>query len=838
MSFSWRGIFHKHDHGHAAHPSHGSAIGSASGSVSKGTAVTPAGSGHLGLGAGVNTPGANGVAGSASYTANGGSGIGGSHASSGSSEAGGAGGAGISTQHANGHAVHGSTAGGPAIMDGELAGQGGGGGGMVARLRVWEELERPDMPLLGFENFGNTCYANSVLQALYHCQPFRESILKHRDETPREATPLPTAPSTPSNKAVAAGTEATATQQGSIPYALQDLFAQMTEQSIATAQAVTAPVVGNTATAAPTTGFSAKRAFGGLSMGGLGGIPPVPTLPAAGSGSGGYSMGSNGANVSGSGAQGGASGSGAGGAANGKDGQGKRAVDQAAIKAFLAALRKENVMFDSTMHQDAHEMLNFVLNRVGEELVDGKGSKKGEAQGLTPDASPTPETTSSGPTVPNGKATAADGEEQGKTCVHRLFEGKLTNETRCLTCETVSSRDESFLDLSIDIDQNSSVTSCLRQFSASETLRSRNKFFCDTCSGLQEAEKRMKVKQLPNVLALHLKRFKYEEAVQKYIKLAYRVVFPMQLRLFNTSDVATNPDRLYTLFAIVVHIGAGLHHGHYIAIVKVGSRWVSFDDDTVETIDEMDIAKYFGDTPGTGSAYVLFYQADDLDREALGLGPIRTATGGSNSSLSLPNNAASHHAATPSVGSVTGLFPVQSPQQPLLGAPGTVATPGAAPVISAPPQSPKHSGPRPSTADAVRSMSGGTFNVLRTPATPHARTPSPGDAAAAAAAAGTVARLGIDSSTTSTPPSGSTSRFGTLLGHRRASRQTTLPLGLEAHFAGLDEGKDKDKGKGKDKGGTGAAKEERGRAGGPPAGQKSGRKSLIGRFGLGKSSQH
>ena len=67
------------------------------------------------------------------------------------------------------------------------------------------------------------------------------------------------------------------------------------------------------------------------------------------------------------------------------------------------------------------------------------------------------------------------------TLVHRLFEGTLTSETRCLTCETVSARDESFLDLSIDIEQNSSVTACLRQFSASEMLCQRNKFFCDAC---------------------------------------------------------------------------------------------------------------------------------------------------------------------------------------------------------------------------------------------------------------------------------------------------------------------------------------------------------------------
>lgn len=160
------------------------------------------------------------------------------------------------------------------------------------------------------------------------------------------------------------------------------------------------------------------------------------------------------------------------------------------------------------------------------------------------------------------------------TFVHRLFEGILTSETRCLTCETVSSRDESFLDLSIDIEQNASVTACLRQFSASEMLCQKNKFFCDSCCDLQEAEKRyvaplhlnpdrpfnirtrMKIKRLPNVLALHLKRFKYQEDTGRYVKLAYRVAFPFQLRLFNTVDDADNPDRLYELFAIVVHIGA------------------------------------------------------------------------------------------------------------------------------------------------------------------------------------------------------------------------------------------------------------------------------------------
>ena len=66
---------------------------------------------------------------------------------------------------------------------------------------------------------------------------------------------------------------------------------------------------------------------------------------------------------------------------------------------------------------------------------------------------------------------------------------------------------------------------------------------------------RMKIKKLPNILALHLKRFKYQEDLGRYTKLAYRVAFPMELRLFNTVDDMDDADRLYNLFAIVVHIG-------------------------------------------------------------------------------------------------------------------------------------------------------------------------------------------------------------------------------------------------------------------------------------------
>lgn len=44
----------------------------------------------------------------------------------------------------------------------------------------------------------------------------------------------------------------------------------------------------------------------------------------------------------------------------------------------------------------------------------------------------------------------------------------------------------------------------------------------------------MRVKKLPMILALHLKRFKYMEQFNRHIKVSHRVVFPLELRLFNT----------------------------------------------------------------------------------------------------------------------------------------------------------------------------------------------------------------------------------------------------------------------------------------------------------------
>lgn len=268
-------------------------------------------------------------------------------------------------------------------------------------------LSKKKSVLLGMENFGNTCYANSVLQALYHCRPFRDAMMEPEDDSAGHLTPV----STPSTH--------------SMQPALTNLFHSM---------ALTASrLAGN-----PRSGFIKKFHM------------PLEGRTAAIIGD---------------------------------------SVDRKALESFLDSLRNSSNLFDSTMHHDAHEFLNFLLNKVNEDL-EKKQLKKLKDQSV-----------------------ASRTGESSKTFVNRLFQGVLTNETRCLSCETITNRDEEFLDLSINVAPYTSVSSCLRLFSDSEMLAGRNKFFCDTCSSLQEAEKRMKIKSSPKILALHLKRFRYDESI-------------------------------------------------------------------------------------------------------------------------------------------------------------------------------------------------------------------------------------------------------------------------------------------------------------------------------------
>lgn len=72
------------------------------------------------------------------------------------------------------------------------------------------------------------------------------------------------------------------------------------------------------------------------------------------------------------------------------------------------------------MQQDAHEFLNYLLNTVADILQEEKKQEK-----------------QNGRLKNNSPAEAEMENKTEPTWVHDIFQGTLTNETRCLNCETV-----------------------------------------------------------------------------------------------------------------------------------------------------------------------------------------------------------------------------------------------------------------------------------------------------------------------------------------------------------------------------------------------------------------
>ena len=73
-----------------------------------------------------------------------------------------------------------------------------------------------------------------------------------------------------------------------------------------------------------------------------------------------------------------------------------------------------------------------------------------------------------------------------------------------------------------------------------------------------------------------------------------RVAFPMQLRLSHVVGSEAGADALYDLTGVVVHVGSGPYHGHYVALAKSHGQWLNFDDEGVEPVPESAVLATFG----------------------------------------------------------------------------------------------------------------------------------------------------------------------------------------------------------------------------------------------------
>lgn len=118
-------------------------------------------------------------------------------------------------------------------------------------------------------------------------------------------------------------------------------------------------------------------------------------------------------------------------------------------------------------------------------------------------------------------------------------------------------------------------------YSKPEKLTGRDKFKCDKCGDLVDANKWSVIKTLPNFLSIHLRRFKYDESKKGITKLNWQIPFPYKLKIKTNYSEEDVKEGLYKLVGVVVHLGTGENYGHYISYIRIGQKWFVFNDDEI-----------------------------------------------------------------------------------------------------------------------------------------------------------------------------------------------------------------------------------------------------------------
>ncbi|OMJ81023.1 hypothetical protein SteCoe_18584 [Stentor coeruleus] len=121
--------------------------------------------------------------------------------------------------------------------------------------------------------------------------------------------------------------------------------------------------------------------------------------------------------------------------------------------------------------------------------------------------------------------------------IQNMYEGKYADYVNCLACGNESTREDKFLDLSLTINNkfeniyNDSVEKAIKNYVKPENLSGTNQYNCENCKQKQDALKGLKIKELPYILVLQLKRFDYDYAANKRIKINDKVSFEELMNL-------------------------------------------------------------------------------------------------------------------------------------------------------------------------------------------------------------------------------------------------------------------------------------------------------------------
>ncbi|KAL2064045.1 hypothetical protein VTL71DRAFT_4539 [Oculimacula yallundae] len=213
-----------------------------------------------------------------------------------------------------------------------------------------------------------------------------------------------------------------------------------------------------------------------------------------------------------------------------------------------------------------------------------------------------------------------------------FYGGQLVQQVKSKECPHISERLEPFSAIQCDIKGKSTLEESLQAYVDGEVMEGDNKYKCSTCDRHVDAVKRACLKDIPDTLIFHLKRFDFNLRTLMRSKINDHFQFPtkIDMRPYKVEHLNNEPDTpedMFELVGVLVHSGTA-ESGHYYSFVRErpstgdNESWVEFNDECVSSWDpsRMEGAcfggpDYHGPTDNNNnpydkswSAYMLFYQ--------------------------------------------------------------------------------------------------------------------------------------------------------------------------------------------------------------------------------------
>jgi len=177
-----------------------------------------------------------------------------------------------------------------------------------------------------------------------------------------------------------------------------------------------------------------------------------------------------------------------------------------------------------------------------------------------------------------------------KFLCHNILGGKTLQQIICTNpeCNNISEKTDNIVYLSLDIKENKNLKECLNKYIIKEKIED---YHCEKCDQKRIHTKQVLIKNLPNILIIHLQRITFNYETFNMVKINDKVSFEKELNIkdytFDSNNVKeiNNQKYEYELIGIIVHTGTA-QAGHYYSFIKSQNDhdkniWYKFNDMTV-----------------------------------------------------------------------------------------------------------------------------------------------------------------------------------------------------------------------------------------------------------------